>query len=410
MNEPNIISESSLSPDHIKDICLAAANMHGSERRAFMAEMTLKHCEGNARKAEAVFGWGRNTVEKGLGEKRTGIICLGAQSASSGRIRWEERETKAAEELRRLAEAHSQQDPTFRSTAAYTRLTAEAALIALGEKGFADGQLPSPSSMANILNRMGYRLRKVVKAKPLKKIKETDAIFENIKEKDRQAESIGNVRRLSMDCKATVKIGDFSRGGQTRGDNRACDHDFGCTEKYVPCGIVDEDSGRLHICFGSSCKTSDFIVDTLESWWSDLDVREQRTISQIQLKMDNGPESSGVRTRFLSRMADFSKETGKPVQLLYYPPYHSKYNPIERCRGILEIHWNGARLTDSETMLEWAGSMTWKGLKPVIKISKKIYEKGISLTKSAMRSVEKFLERNPLLPKWDILINPQTVF
>ncbi len=67
----------------------------------------------------------------------------------------------------------------------------------------------------------------------------------------------------------------------------------------------------------------------------------------------------------------------------------SKYNPIERCWGILEIHWNGAKLVDVETMLAWPQSMTWKGLHPVIKLSKKIYQKGISLTKKEMRKVEK---------------------
>jgi len=69
-----------------------------------------------------------------------------------------------------------------------------------------------------------------------------------------------------MDCKATVNIGDFARGGQTRGDNRAADHDFGTGEKYIPCGIVDEDNGQMHLVFGSSFKTSDFIVDTLCEW------------------------------------------------------------------------------------------------------------------------------------------------
>ncbi|HRZ07820.1 MAG TPA: hypothetical protein P5102_17085, partial [Candidatus Competibacteraceae bacterium] len=58
------------------------------------------------------------------------------------------------------------------------------------------------------------------------------------------------------------------------------------------------------------------------------------------------------------------------------------------------------------TMLAWVQSMTWKGLEPVIQLSKKVYKKGISLTKKAMREVEKKLERNPLLPKWDILIKP----
>ena len=60
------------------------------------------------------------------------------------------------------------------------------------------------------------------------------------------------VKRWSIDCKATVKIGEFSRGGRTRGDNRASDHEMGCKEKYVPCGIVDEESGDLALTFGSS--------------------------------------------------------------------------------------------------------------------------------------------------------------
>ena len=148
--------------------------------------MTLKYCGGNSLMAEAVFGWGRQTVALGLGERRTGIICLGAQAAFSGRKRWEEQHPHVAQALRQLAEAHAQQDPTFRTCLAYTRLTAQAALEALRDQGYGAEQLPSPSTMAAVLNRMGFRLRKVVKAKPQKKIKETDAIFENIKKKTRK--------------------------------------------------------------------------------------------------------------------------------------------------------------------------------------------------------------------------------
>jgi hypothetical protein len=209
-----------------------------------------------------------------------------------------------------------------------------------------------------------------------------------------------------MDCKATVKIGDYSRGGETRGDNKACDHDMGCKEKYIPFGIVDEETGQLHISFGSSYKTSDFIVDELQDWWNRLTPQEQQNTELIQIKADNGPESSGMRTQFLKRMVAFVDHIGKPIQLLYYPPYHSKYNPIERCWGILEIHWNGTKLVNVETMLEWAQSVTWKGLHPVVGLSKKVYQKGVSLTKKAMEEVEKRLERNTLLPKWDILIQP----
>jgi hypothetical protein len=214
---------------------------------------------------------------------------------------------------------------------------------------------------------------------------------------------------LSIDCKATVKIGEFSRGGLTRGDNRASDHDMGCKEKYVPCGIVDETSGALALTFGSSYKTSDFIADVIADKWEAMDEHEQASTSQIQIKMDNGPESSGRRTQFLHRMVQFADAIQKPIRLLYYPPYHSKYNPIERCWGILELKWNGTKLIDAETMLEWAKQMTWKGLHPVVKLSRKVYNKGITLGKAAMQAVEARLERHPELPKYDILINPAPI-
>jgi Rhodopirellula transposase DDE domain len=215
-----------------------------------------------------------------------------------------------------------------------------------------------------------------------------------------------DVRRLSIDCKATVKIGEVSRGGLTRGDPRACDHDLGLKEKYIPCGIVDEENAQLHLTFGSSTKTSDFIVDALESWWATLEESEQVAMARLQIKMDNGPESSGRRTQFLKRMVDFCDRIAKPIHLLYYPPYHSKYNPIERCWGILELHWNGAKLVDVETMLAWAKSMTWKGIHPIVELSEKVYQKGVTLGKKAMRAVEARLERHLELPTWDILIRP----
>jgi hypothetical protein len=203
-----------------------------------------------------------------------------------------------------------------------------------------------------------------------------------------------------------VSIGDFSRGGLTRGDAKACDHDLGCQEKYIPWGMVDEDTGQLSITFGNSYKTSDFMVDALQARWAALPAPEQARTEQLQIKMDNGPESSGVRTQFLHRMVQFADQIGKPIQLLYYPPYHSKYNPIERCWGILELHWNGTKLINVETMLAWAKSMTWKGLQPVVALSRQAYQRGIALGKKAMQAVESRLERHPALPKWDILIRP----
>jgi Rhodopirellula transposase DDE domain len=173
----------SVSPQQIADLRLAARQLTGAKRRAFQAEMTAQYCAGNSRQAERLFGWGRETVEVGLAERRTGLTCMGAQSAFSGRKCWEDQHPQAAAALRALAEAQAQQDPTFRTPLAYTRLTAKAAVAALRAQGFPRKHVPAPSTMAAILNRLGFRLRKVLKAKPQKKIAQTDAIFENLKKR-----------------------------------------------------------------------------------------------------------------------------------------------------------------------------------------------------------------------------------
>lgn len=169
MPSPIEISPEALSASQIADLKLASSLLTGADRRAFQAAMAVKYCQGHARWAARVFGWGRETIQLGLHERRTGLVCLGAQRACSGTLLWEERYPDVAQILWTLAEAASQQDPTFRTSLSYTRLTAAAALQQLRVQGIPDEQLPSPSTMAEVLNRNGYRLRKVLKAKPQKK-------------------------------------------------------------------------------------------------------------------------------------------------------------------------------------------------------------------------------------------------
>ena len=144
-----------LTPSQIQDLRLAASKMTGAARRAFQAEITLKYCRGSARLAEMILGWSREAVAVGLAEQRTGIRCLGAQSAFSGRKRWEEHAPEAVEGLRQLAEAQAQQAPTLRTTLAETRLTAQAAGEALRAHGVPAESRPSPSTMAAGFNRRG---------------------------------------------------------------------------------------------------------------------------------------------------------------------------------------------------------------------------------------------------------------
>lgn len=163
------LAVTSLEATHVEDLKLAASKMLGAPRRAFEAEIVRKYCNGNALWGEKVFGWGRHTIALGLAEMRTGIVCLGAQEAFCGNKQWEEKHPQAAAALLAVAESHAQQDPSFRGPLAYTRLTAREARQQLQAQGFAQDAVPSPSAMAEILNRNGYRLRPVVKAKPQKK-------------------------------------------------------------------------------------------------------------------------------------------------------------------------------------------------------------------------------------------------
>ena len=216
--------------------------------------------------------------------------------------------------------------------------------------------------------------------------------------------------RLSLDTKASVALGEFSRRGRARGlaAVQALDHDLAIKKKLVPVGILEVESGQLDLTFGVSHKTSDLLADCLEGWWQ----RRRPDLGHLEelvLHADNGPESSGRRTQLLSRLADFAEASGLRIRLVYYPPYHSKYNPIERCWGVLEHHWNGALLRDEATVLAWARTMTWKGIAPVVNLTRKLYEKGVQITGRAKRALEARLERSPALRWWDILIEPREV-
>ena len=215
--------------------------------------------------------------------------------------------------------------------------------------------------------------------------------------------------RVSVDTKAAVVLGDYSRGGKARGLGavHALDHDLATKQKLVPVGILEVASGELDLTLGSSAKTSDLLADTLEGWWQ----RRGPALSHVKelvINADNGPESNGKRSQFLARLVNFADTTGLRLRLVYYPPYHSKYNAIERCWGALERHWNGTLLSTAETVLRWAQTMTWKGLAPVVHLTDKLYQKGVRLIGKAKQDLEARLQRSPTLPWYDILIRPQS--
>jgi hypothetical protein len=388
----------------------AARKLTGPKRRAFQAQVTLDYLDGSVWKAERVFGWSHHTVTLGLNELRTGITCMGNFSARGNHkteVKWPELEA----DMRALAEPESQADPKFQSPFLYTRMTAKAMRKALiDQKGWTDEELPHQNTIGEIMNRLGYKLRRVQKTKPLKKVPQTDAIFANVRQENQAADDSPEVVRISMDAKAKVDVGDFSRDGETRGSEapRALDHDTQVKKKMVPYGILNVTTSLLSIFMGTSHETSDFIVDCLEQWWA-ANKTQHPNARRLVINLDNGPENSSARTQFLYRLVKFSDDTGLEVKLVYYPPYHSKYNLIERCWGILENHWNGTLLNSINTVVEWARTMTWKGAHPVVSLIEKTYDKGVRIAKAAFKAIESRLQRDKDLPKYEVLIQPQTI-
>jgi DDE family transposase len=194
-------------------IRLAARRLKGHQRRLFQAEVASQLCEGNPRQAEHRFGWGRDTVKKGLHEVRQGIRCVERFSAR-GRPRSEEANPQLAQDIRAIVEPHTQADPQLKSTRRYTNLCAAEVRHSLKQRGYTEEQLPSVRTLRNILNRMNYRLKRIQKAKPLKKTKDTDALFENIEAVRQEYQDDPETLSISMDTKAKVNEGDYSRGGK----------------------------------------------------------------------------------------------------------------------------------------------------------------------------------------------------
>ncbi len=147
----------------------ATKNLSGSKRRIFMAQTVKDLLGSSARKAEDELGWGRETVKKGMAELESGEGYKDNYS-KRGRKKWEEKLPKLEEDIRALVEPHSQADPKMKSSLVYTKITAKAVIEALiKEKNYNEQELPKRRKMNDIINRLGYKLRRVQKTKPQKK-------------------------------------------------------------------------------------------------------------------------------------------------------------------------------------------------------------------------------------------------
>ena len=199
----------------------AACQMKGAQRRIFLAQVCQELCDGNARQAEERFGWGRGTIAKGIEEQGLSAEVLATRkSGNAGKKRSEEQNPQLAIDIRLIVEPHTHTDPELKTERRYTNLSAAEVRQALLDRGYSEEEVPSERTMRDILNRMNYRLKRIQKGKPLKKTKDTDAIFENLKAVRVEAEADPETLEISIDTTTKVKLGEYDQGGKNENRSR----------------------------------------------------------------------------------------------------------------------------------------------------------------------------------------------
>ncbi|MEG2610603.1 MAG: transposase, partial [Bacilli bacterium] len=256
--------------------------------------------------------------------------------------------------------------------------------------------------MSKYLNKLGYKLAKVKKTKPLKKIQETDIIFENVNHVKEIYRNDDDTVMISIDAKDRVKIGGFSRKGLSRIEVNALDHDFN-SEYVTPFGILDMKTNEVNLYNTKSKVTADYIIDVIIDFWKEKEYDKSK--KKLVIFSDNGPENSSRRSRFIYRLVLMADTYNIEIEMVYYPPYHSKYNAIERVWARLENMWNGSLIDTIDTCINYMRNLTWNKVKSNVKLILKEYQIGIKENKQTLLNIEKYITRKKGIEKWAFSIS-----
>ena len=169
-----------------------------------------------------------------------------------------------------------------------------------------------------------------------------------------------NIGVISIDAKDNVIFGPYSRKGKSRILVETCDHEL-TNNCVIPFGILNLKTSKTYFYNFENKPTSEVIVDCIDDYYSD------NIYTKLVILLDNGPDNSGVRTVFLKSLINFSDKYQIEIELLYYPPYHFKYNPIERIWARLEKKWNEILLISWKFCYKVMERLTWKKEKSKVK-------------------------------------------
>ena len=166
----SILACNEVSPKTVELIARLIDLIPWPVRRSAMGDVAVSLLDGKPRVAESVFGWGRSSVELGINEFRTKVLCVNDLSTRR-KPKAEEKDPRLLADIIEIMDPHSQAEPRLRNTLMYTNMTAKAVYDALVQKGWSEKVLPTVRTISNILERHNYRLHTVAKSKVQKKLR-----------------------------------------------------------------------------------------------------------------------------------------------------------------------------------------------------------------------------------------------
>jgi transposase len=384
----------------------AAHLLTGHKRRQFQAQVALDYLDGSPRRAERVFGWGRSTVELGLHELRTGIICLDAFSARGRGKRVEVKQPAIVARLEQLLANDIAGDPMSEEKWVRSSLTHLSGK--LQEMGYS----VSRGTVRRLLRDMGFSRKSNKRKQPKPKCPTRNEQFEYIA-LQRQCFATAGLPIISVDTKKKELIGPFRNPGQCwcREADEVDEHDFPSAAECqaIPFGIYDVTKNRGSVVVGISNNTPEFAVNSIARWWETEGRSNYPMAGQLLILADcgggNGSRSKAWKLNLQVKLCD---RFGLTVTVCHYPPGCSKWNPIEhRLFSYISTNWAGKPLRSLGIMLGYIrGTTTRTGLTVKVSLDEATYRKGQKVTREDMEQLNR--KHHSVCPGWNYTISPSS--
>lgn len=406
-------------PAHEEFMRVYHRSLPEDHRRRYAAIEALKIGFGGITYVARVLGMSRRTIYTGIDEleamragdpehpQRPSGEAQRIRRPGGGRAKVEQRQAGLEETLEAILDAHSAGSPTD----ARVRWT-DLKPMQLSQELLRRGYQIARNTAAKLLDRAGYRRRSLRKELATGRVDphERDRQFRNIDALRRHAHEQGNPV-LCIDTKKKEPLGNLYRPGQcySSDEQEVYDHDYRhlATGVLVPHGVYDYFNNAGFITLGTSHDTGAFICDAIALAWEEDRKACYPEAKEILLTFDAGGGNSIRSTRFKEDLMGLSERLGLPLRVAHYPPYTSKWNPIEhRLFSQVERSWRGIILDSPETALETVQrTQTQTGLTVKARILDTVYELGRKCSNRFKEIKDEFIRHDAVLGKWNYVVD-----